>query len=287
MKSLRPFVPFLVLAFVLGVLVTAVQKPQELRRKAAPATTLSFVPSSTTVQRGAAFTLDVAVDTGENTISAVDLTVSFDKDRLKAQAIVAGDFLTTVLVSGSITDSQAKITLGSPPTFPHKGKGKLATVTFQAKGEGTTQVRVDDATQVAGIGEGDNVVVGKTPATVTITGGGGGPQPSPAPTPTANSRPPASTSTSTPTSTPRQINRPPDVPSSTSSPQSSCQNTCGDGVCQKEPCGESAFTCSADCKAGISVGGNLNLPTEEIKQKQKSLFEELIRKFFNFFSINL
>jgi hypothetical protein len=281
MKLLRPFVPLLMLAFVLGVVLTAVQKPQELRRKAAPATTLSFVPANSTAQRGATFTLDVVVDTGENTISAVDLTVLFDKDKLKAQSIAAGDFLTTVLVAGAVTDTQAKITLGSPPTSPHKGKGKLAIVTFQAKGEGTTQVRIDDATQIAGIDEQGNVVVGKTPATVTIEGGGGGPQPTPTPTPRQVNRPPSARP-------PAKVTLPPSVS------QSLCQNACGDGVCQKDSCegpgcvcAESPFTCSKDCKPSISITSDIGLPPSEQRKAGDILFEELIRKFLNFFGIRL
>lgn len=259
MKALRSFLPLLVGAFIIGVTLTAIQKPQELRRKAAPATTVSFSPPAPAVGRGATFTLDVVVDTGENTISAVDLVVSFDKDKLKAQSIAGGDLLTNVLVAGLVTDTQAKITLGSPPTSPHKGKGKLATLTFQAKGEGTTQVRVDDATQIAGIGESGNVVIGRIPATVTIAAGGGGvPQPPP-----------------------RTVQPPPP------GPQSACQNVCGDGVCQKETCGESAFTCSVDCKALASTGGDLSLPPGEPQVESESLFEELIRKFLNFFGIRL
>lgn len=277
MKLLRPFLPILVLAFALGVVLTATQKPQELRQKAAPATTLSFTPATTTVQRGVIFALDVIVDTGENTISAVDLSVSFDKDKLKAQSIATGNFLTNVLVAGSVTERQVKITLGSPPTSPHKGKGKLATITFQAKGEGTTQVVFDDTTQIAGIGETGNIVVGKTPAIVTIAGGGGGLQPTPTPTPRQSTRPPVTR--------PPVVQSPPiTVQPSPPSPQSACQNGCGDGVCQKE-CGESAFTCSADCKAATSTGGDISLPTGKSNNAPVSLFEELIRKFLSFFGI--
>ncbi|MBI3576599.1 hypothetical protein HY086_00995 [Candidatus Gottesmanbacteria bacterium] len=279
MKLLRPFIPLLVLAFVLGVVLTAVKKPQELRRKAAPASTVSLTPAAPSVQRGATLTLDVMVDTGENLISAADLVVTFDKDKLKAQSIAGGDFLANVLVAGSVTDTQAKITLGSPPTSPHKGKGKLALIIFQAKGEGSTQVRIDDATQIAGIGEAGNVVVGKIPATVTISGGGGGSQPTPTPT----SRPSVRPTVTRPSvvGPPGTIQTP--LPSA---PQSPCQNACGNGACEKD-CGESAFTCSVDCKASSSTGSDISLPPRESKPASEPLFAELIRKFLQFFGIRL
>lgn len=171
MKALRPFLPLLILTFLLGVVLTAVQEPQELRRRAAPATTLSFSPSSVSVRPGDTFALAVRVDTGDNTISAADIRLSFDQTKLAAEEMVASDFLPVVLVAGSTSPGKATIVLGSQPTSPKKGSGTLATVKFRATALPTTNTTVNfaDGTQVAGLGEQGNVLTGKTLATVTIT----------------------------------------------------------------------------------------------------------------------
>lgn len=204
MKEARAFLLPLFLAASLIVVTLAVKTRQELRQKAAPATALTFSSPALTVKPGDTFTMDVVVATGDNTISAADVSISFDKDKLQAKSIVAGDFLTTVLVAGAVTDTKATITVGSPPTSPKKGNGKLATLTFQAKTEGETRISFDEATQIAGIGEQGNVVIGKTPATVTIRQQGGS-QSTPTPTPTIrqNSTPtPIKISQKTPSSSP-------------------------------------------------------------------------------------
>ncbi len=269
MKLLRPFLPFLVLAFVLGVLVTAVQKPQELRRKAAPATTLSFSPANLSVHPGDTFDVSILVETGENTISAADISISFDKNKLQGKSIVADDFLTNVLISGAIGDGKATITLGSPPTSPKKGNGKLATVIFRAKDSGTTQVSFTDATQIAGIGENTNVIIGKTPATVTIGSGGSVSKPTLTPTPRRSSQ-----SKTQPSPVP---------PAEVSAQLSTC--TCGDGICQKDNCGESAFTCAADCKSVASDA--TGLPTLPIVSEKNSepFFVSFVRKVLSLFGI--
>lgn len=180
----------LLLLVSIPVTVYIVQQRQELRKKAAPATVLSIRPGTMTKAPDETFSVTVEIDTGENTVSAAEIVVFFDGNMLEAEAINAGDFLSTVLVAGSVTATTATITLGSPPTAPKRGSGTLATVSFVAKGAtGTSQISFGAGTRVAGIGEQGDVLVGKTPGTVTIAQESdptATPTPTPTPTPSTD-----------------------------------------------------------------------------------------------------
>lgn len=193
---------YLVLALLLiaiPVSIVLVGQRQELRQKAAAATTLTLTPANITKAPGDRFAMDIMVDTGSNTISAAKIAVSFDGTKLQAEKITPGDFLTVILESGSVGGEKASIALGSSPTAPKKGAGKLAIITFKAKGStGTTQVSFDNTTEVAGIGEQTNVLTGKGSSTVTITSG----QPQLTLTPTPKQLAKSNKPTATPTPSP-------------------------------------------------------------------------------------
>lgn len=195
-------VTLLLMLVALPATVLLVRQRQELRREAAAATTLSLLPASLAVQPGDQFSLEVAIDTGSNIVSAADLVITFDSSQLTVTGITAGTFLPVVLVPGAVTSGTATIILGSLPTTPMTGTGVLATVTFTANNVGTATVRFADTTQVAAIGESGNVLSGTQEATVSIA----------IPTPTPTSTPtPTPTLTPTPTPTPTPIPLPGDI----------------------------------------------------------------------------
>lgn len=171
--SFLQFVIVLLLVAILPILLIIVGQRQELQQKAAPATTLTFSPVTLTEAPGDRFPIDIMVQTNENLISAAKLVVTFDQTKLSAESIVASDYLPVILETGSVGPGLAKITIGSSPTQPRKGTGRLAEITFKAKGPtGVTQVTFGDDTEIAGINEKTNVVIGKGSATVTIATAG-------------------------------------------------------------------------------------------------------------------
>ena len=189
--------------FLIGVLVLflvaipatvfLVAQRQELRKKAAPATTLSLVPATTARKVGDEFTLDVAIDTAENQVVAVEIHLTYDPSVLEAQTITNGQLFPNVLASGVIESGSASITVGAQSaTVPVSGAGTAASVRLKALKATTTpaSVRFDATTFAGALGEGaTNVLVGTTPATVTIQGSGGTTGastglPTPNPTPT-------------------------------------------------------------------------------------------------------
>ncbi|MFC1646689.1 cohesin domain-containing protein [Patescibacteria group bacterium] len=212
MKRIYLIISVVVLALAIPIGVFFLRQRQDLRSLAAPATILSFNPTSITKQQGDIFSLDIIINTNDNTVSAAELIVNTDPDVVKVTGIIAGTFLSEILISGTNTDSSATITLGSPPTSPQQGTGTIATVTLEViASSGTADVTLTGS-QVAGIGEQDNVLSGMSPATITVSGSSEDPTPTPTTDPGSDNDP---TSTPTPTTDPGSDNDPTSTPTPT------------------------------------------------------------------------
>ena len=188
------------LVVIIFVLITLLAVPatvylathqQELRKKAAPATTLSLTPATTTANVGDTFSLEVVLDPGSNQVIATDIELIYDPDVLEAQIITNSTLLPNVLTAGTVSRGTASITVGSTNTqSPVTTRGTIAVVRFKALAPSTSgpvSVRFAQNTFVGGLGEGQvNLLVGSTPASVTVSGG---PTPTLAPTLTSPHRP--------------------------------------------------------------------------------------------------
>ncbi|MBI2075014.1 MAG: PKD domain-containing protein [Candidatus Levybacteria bacterium] len=211
---------FLLLGFIVVLLVAipltilTLQKSQETRSRATPATTLSFSPTTVSTTAGQSFNLDVNIDPGSNQVSFVKLSISYDQSKLSTGSGSCNDsFCPTnkfpsVLEGPIYTPGNISITLsvGADPTAVIQAATKIATVTFKANqltSATTATVSFDTATektQVLSIAQSDtpseNVLLpNPAPATINIAAG--------APLPTA-----APTTAPTPTST-SSANQPP------------------------------------------------------------------------------
>lgn len=234
-KFIVPLITLLFLAAAVGATLYLVKQRQETRSKAAPATTLSFSPASATANVGDIISLQILINTGDNTVSAAELHLNYDQTIFQGEQITPGSFLSTELVKGQIGGGSAAITLGSPPTSPQKGTGTLAVLKLKALKATTTPSKItfDQSTQVAGIGEGGNVLVSKGEASITVAGTQVSNTPTITPSPTAivtgsvtpSITPlPTSYTSPTPTATPSPTNTP-GVGGATSAPTSTPTST--------------------------------------------------------------
>lgn len=196
-----------------------VKRNQDFRERAAPATVLRLATTSSSVAPGDSFNIDVLMDTGENSVTGVDIIVEFDANNFAVTSVQKGNGITGFTneirntydnVGGTVTYSA--FTLDSLSAVTGSGIAVLR-VGFASKGTSSTGSYPFDfgaATAVAGTGEGQNVLIDTIPVSVTITGGGTGGgdllSDTPTPTPTATATPttggvPTGTATSTPTAT--------------------------------------------------------------------------------------
>ncbi|MBI5018992.1 hypothetical protein HZB58_01840 [Candidatus Gottesmanbacteria bacterium] len=164
------------IAIPASVLLT--MRSQELRKKAAPATTLTLTPTTLNKAVGEEFTLEVRMDTAGNQIVAVDLKLSFDPAKLEAEWIHNGTMFPNILSSGTVGNGTISMALGATnTTTPISGTGTVATIKFKALAATTSPVavRFTADTFVGALNEGStNALTSTIPATITIGGAGGG-----------------------------------------------------------------------------------------------------------------
>jgi hypothetical protein len=174
MKNVLLYVVGTLLLVSIPVTVFFVGKNQELRQKAAPATTLAITPASVSLKAGETTVLTIEIDTAENRVATAKLSLTYDTTKLEAQSITNGPLAPRILSPGVVAPGMAAITVGAENTAkPISGRGGIALLRIKgldsAQGPASVQFAAD--TQAAGIGEQPvNVLIGSTGATVTIQG---------------------------------------------------------------------------------------------------------------------
>lgn len=199
---------FILLSIPAGVYL--VKRQQEIRMRAAPSTTIAVDPATTTKTKGDSFTLQIKIDTGTNSVVAVDLDINFNPQVLEATDISPGTFFGSPSEAGkTINNTTGNILYALTSFTAQSGSGNLASILFQAKDVGTSSISFGSRTGAYASG-GENVLQQTSPGTVTITGAA-----TPTPTPTTGP-----TATPTPTSPPGVTSTPTPGPTATPTPTS-------------------------------------------------------------------
>lgn len=177
--------------------VFLVRQRQELRKEAAPATSLSLTPAQSTVKIGETLSLSIAIDTAENKVTAADLRITYDSGKLTLTEFKPGMFLPVTLSEPKIDNNQGLATavFGAQPANTPTGKGSLGTLVFQAKSGGSVSVAFSAETEVSGADEETNVLIARNPASITVQAS--------STAPSSGQQPVAAGSTPTPTATPK------------------------------------------------------------------------------------
>lgn len=172
---------FIVLAVGIVAGVYLVQSNQDIREKAAPATNLSFFPSSQTKSPGQTINLTINADTGENLITGIDIEVSFDPSVIQLTSMTpmsAISPLSTVIKNGVI-DNTAGTARYAAFTIDRNGavSGNLDVISLtgtivNGAPDGTSTVDFTSLTTISAVDEGVNVIVNETPATITVSAAG-------------------------------------------------------------------------------------------------------------------
>lgn len=182
-----------------------VKQRQEIRMRAAPASTLSLTPSTLTTSVGESFTLEAMIETETNIVPAVEIHLTFDPAVFQATSLAAGDALADIYDGPEINnDSGTAFIVVGDVQNPVEGIGVVATIGFQVIGSSNEieEIAFADSTQAgAWQEEGVNVLVGINSSMVVVLSEE---QPTPTVTPIATATPttpPAVTGTVVPTAT--------------------------------------------------------------------------------------
>jgi hypothetical protein len=114
----------------------------------AHAATLDFDPDSTTVAPNGTFTVDVDLEAGTDQVASTDIYVLYDDTILEVQQVTAGSFFPLVQPN---TEEKGRLYIAGTVTSQgdyKTGTGTVATISFKAIGEGSTNMSFDCDTAV-------------------------------------------------------------------------------------------------------------------------------------------
>ena len=219
-KVILAVVGVLILAGGLALGLYLVRQRQELRSKAAPATTLKVSPASQSKLPGQTVAFTVLMGTGTNTISGVDLNLTYDPDAIEVESILKGSGISAFdqitknsfdAVSGTISYSAFTATATAAVTGPSLEVLRITGRVLDDALSGSYQIAFASTTTTSGVENGENVLVGSTPGTLLVLAAAGATGTGTAsPTATASATPTSSptgtaTASATPTSTPDEL----------------------------------------------------------------------------------
>ncbi|MEK7544209.1 MAG: hypothetical protein AAB557_05025 [Patescibacteria group bacterium] len=189
---------FIVSTLILVGMVTGVQQSQEIRKKAAPASSLFFDPPAPVAQINQSFTVTPMIDPGNNIISALELFLEYDPQTIQLDTIAPSSNFSVILRQAVIdnTSGRASIIIGTPPLTPARTTTAVASLSMRAKSiTGITTLTFGNGTKAAALDETQSAIVSMRPATISLVA----PTQTPTPTPTNTPAP-------TPTPIPGDIN---------------------------------------------------------------------------------
>ncbi len=152
----------------------------------ASAASLSLSPGSGNYAPGATFTVRMTVNSQGQSINAADGTLKFDPSQLSVvSATRAGSIFNLWVTEPTFSNSAGTVTFsgGLPSGYTGSG-GNIMSVTFKAKGSGTTKVSITGGSVLANDGQGTNVLSSSGSASFTIQAAAPAPAPT-TPTPSA------------------------------------------------------------------------------------------------------
>ncbi len=207
---------FVVLAGGIFAGVFLVSKNQDIREKAAPATTLSLFPATQNKAVGESFALTVNANSGENKITGIDIEVTFNPavvqmNQMSATSAISK--LSTVIKNGEINNTTGKARfVAFTASKDNAVSGSLDIITLSgtiisSAAQGASQLTFSQSSTVAATDEGVNVIINSIPATITVVSSNGNsnvvsPTATATAIPTATATSTTASRTSTPTATP-------------------------------------------------------------------------------------
>ncbi len=142
--------------------------------------TLSLSPITKSVTNGQTFSVEIRVDTGNESINTVTANLTYPTDKLRAQSVDTSGSFITIWFENNIATASGEIRLtGSLPTPGTSGTSLLfATINFVSLNTGTANVEFANSSAVYRNSDNSDILGSTQNGTYTIT------DTTPTPTPT-------------------------------------------------------------------------------------------------------
>jgi len=136
--------------------------------------TVSVTTDKSSYNVGDIVTATVSVNPGNNALTGTDITVDFNKDLLEGlSASIANNFSYCQSgATGNFSNGQIRMQLCiNNLQTPMTTTGTLFTLTFKALTSGTTNININDVSQISGQGSSANLIKSKQNTSITIGSG--------------------------------------------------------------------------------------------------------------------
>jgi len=131
-------------------------------------TTLSVDVANARVS-GTSLEIPIAIDTGGNTVSIVELHLGFDAKLLTGVSIQPGSFFSNpMIIENKVDGNNGTIVMTLSTLTPRQGTGPLVTISAIAVQKTSMTIHIDPKTKVAAIGEKGNVLRSTNDGTVQV-----------------------------------------------------------------------------------------------------------------------
>lgn len=156
--------------------------PQDIRNRAASnGPKLAIEPANKNVTVGDTFDLGITLTTGDDTVSAAALGLSYDPSAIQIMKFTPGTALPVVLIPESQKNGNLTVALAVNPTSPFKGSAIIGTVTVKVISAKSSAIDFTTSTAVASLGKNTNSLGGTTGTQIAV---GNSTLPNPTATPT-------------------------------------------------------------------------------------------------------
>jgi len=134
--------------------------------------TIYFSPSAGTFQTDSTFEVGIFVNTGGQSVNAVEVNLHFPADKLQVISPSVGNSFVSIWVQApTYNNSTGTVNLsgGLPNPGIKSSAALITTISFRTKSSGTAKLTFDDSSKVlANDGNGTNILSSRSPATFTL-----------------------------------------------------------------------------------------------------------------------
>lgn len=169
------FVSLVFLAFFITSLVyflQAIKQPVTIKDNEAAdmesGVTLYTSPTTINAIKGESFSVDLDIDTQDESVSGADLLVNYDKNYLVVNSITKRDFLPKLMKKSDDLEGNISIVVAGDKDGAKNGSGTLATITFTALTTGSTTISYNNLSQVAASNKLVNVLTASSGTSINI-----------------------------------------------------------------------------------------------------------------------
>ena len=162
----HPFITYLLITLIIIAGLGAVMFMGERLKPSNNGTILALVPATKTLRVGETFSEGITMNTNADTVSAVELHLSYDPTAIQILNFIPETPLPVVLVPETHVNGTFNVTLGVRPDKPFKGAGIIGTLNLKILASKQSSLNFTSKTAVAALGKTTNALVSKTGTTI-------------------------------------------------------------------------------------------------------------------------